>query len=96
MIKPVNQDWMKYRLTIVNPMKEFTVEPLFPDMKIVVHLVHTVENLTSGKTKITHTILIESWGSDQFASNIDPSMVLGIPETMENMVCMAKAEKSVH
>ena len=93
MMKPVNQDWMKFRLTMVNPMAGFSDETKMPATDSVIRFVHTITKLPSGKTKITHVVSIEGEDSDKFGKDFGPSMVSGIPETMQNIASLAMTVK---
>ena len=89
MIKPVDQDWMKFKLIEVDPLVGFSDETKIPATDSVIRFVHTITKLPSGKTKITHTVSIHGKDSDILGKTFGPTLASGIPEIMKNIASLA-------
>jgi hypothetical protein len=89
-MKFVDQDPLEYRLTKVQPLREFVDET--PVESLVVRVSHLLEPLPSGRLRITHAAEID--GPEDEAREIGPMITADFPDTMASLVALAKERPS--
>jgi Polyketide cyclase / dehydrase and lipid transport len=89
-MKFVGQDPLEYRLTKVQPLREFVDET--PIESLVVRVSHLLEPLPSGRLRITHTAEID--GPEAEAQRIGPMITADFPDTLAALVALAKERPS--
>ena len=80
------QEPLSYRLTKVEPAREFVDETPVGD--IVVRVSHLLEPLTSGRLRITYAAEID--GPEEQAKEIGPLITADFPETVAALVALAQ------
>jgi hypothetical protein len=89
-MKFVGQDPFEYRLTRVQPLREFVDET--PVESLVVRVSHLLEPLSSGRLRVTYTAEID--GPEAEAQQIGPMITADFPDTMASLVALAKERSS--
>jgi Polyketide cyclase / dehydrase and lipid transport len=89
-MKFVGQDPLRYRLTRVEPLREFVDETSVG--AIVVRVSHRLEPLTSGRLRITYSAEID--GPDDEAHEIGPLITADFPDTIGSLIELAKGRSS--
>jgi hypothetical protein len=85
-MKFVDQPPLRYRLTKVEPQREFVDETPVGDL--VVRVSHLLEPLPSGRLRITYSAEID--GPVEQAQEIGPMITADFPETMASLIALAK------
>jgi hypothetical protein len=80
------QEPLRYRLTMVEPLREFVDET--PVDALVVRVSHLLEPLASGRLRITYSAQID--GPEQRAKEIGPMITADFPDTIASLVALAK------
>lgn len=83
------QDPMRYRLTKVDPQREFVDET--PLGEIVVTVSHRLDALGPARTRVTHAVDIA--GPAEQTAQLGPMITADFPATMASLVALA-AERS--
>jgi hypothetical protein len=89
-MKFVGQDPLRYRLTRVEPLREFVDETSVG--ALVVRVSHRLEPLTSGRLRITYSAEID--GPDDEAREIGPLITADFPDTIGSLIELAKERSS--
>jgi uncharacterized protein YndB with AHSA1/START domain len=89
-MKFVDQDPLEYRLTKVEPRREFVDET--PVDSLVVRVSHMLEPLPSGRLRVTYTAQID--GPKGEAQQVGPMITADFPDTMTSLVALAKERSS--
>jgi uncharacterized protein YndB with AHSA1/START domain len=89
-MKFVDQDPLEYRLTKVEPLREFVDET--PVDSLLVRVSHLLEPLASGRLRLTYTAEID--GPEDEAHRVGPMITADFPETMASVVALAKEHSS--
>ncbi len=79
-IKPVDGDWMNYKLIAVKQLKSFTDETEIPGTNTVIRFIHTLQSLGKNKTKIAVRVEIDGKEGDEIGKEMGHSLTFGIPE----------------
>lgn len=85
-MKFVGQDPLPYRLTKVEPLREFVDETPVGD--IVVRVSHLLEPAGQGRLRITYAAEID--GPRQQAEQIGPMITADFPATMAGLIALAR------
>jgi hypothetical protein len=85
-----DQEPLRYRLTMVEPLREFVDET--PVDSLVVRVSHLLEPLASGRLRITYSAEID--GPEQQAQQIGPMITADFPDTIASLVALAKERSS--
>jgi len=86
----VGQEPLSYRLSKVDPLREFVDEtPVGP---IVVRVSHRLEPLAPGRLRITYTADID--GPAEQAQEVGPKITADFPDTMTSLVALARERSS--
>jgi Polyketide cyclase / dehydrase and lipid transport len=85
-MKFVGQPLLHYRLTKVEPQREFVDET--PIGELVVRVSHLLEPLPSGRLRITYSAEID--GPEEQAQEIGPMITADFPDTIASLVALAK------
>jgi hypothetical protein len=80
------QDPLDYRLTRVEPLREFVDETPVGD--VLVRVAHQLEPLDSGRLRITYDVEID--GPEEQAQQIGPAITADFPATMASLIARAK------
>ena len=80
------QDPLDYRLTRVEPLREFVDETPVGD--VLVRVAHQLEPLDSGRLQITYDVEID--GPEEQAQQIGPAITADFPATMASLIARAK------
>lgn len=84
------QEPLRYRLTKVEPLREFVDETALD--AFVVRVSHRLEPLASRRLRITYSAEIE--GPEQQAQQIGPMITADFPDTIASLVALAKERSS--
>jgi Polyketide cyclase / dehydrase and lipid transport len=84
------QEPLEYRLTKVEPLREFVDETAVD--ALVVRVSHRLEPLPSGRLRITHRAEID--GPEDEARRVGPMITADFPDTMTSLVALAKERSS--
>src|SRR2546428_296168 len=82
----VGQEPLAYRLTRVEPLREFVDET--PVDALVVRVSHLLEPLPGGRLRITYSAEID--GPDDEAQQVGPMITADFPDTVASLVALAK------
>jgi hypothetical protein len=85
-MKFVGQEPLRYRLTKVEPYREFVDET--PVGELVVRVSHLLEPLPSGRLRITYSAEID--GPERRAQEIGAMITADFPDTMASLIALAK------
>jgi len=85
-MKFVGQEPLHYRLTKVEPLREFVDET--PVDELVVRVSHLLEPLATGRLRITYSAQID--GPDDQAQQIGPMITADFPQTMASLIALAE------
>lgn len=85
-MKFVGQDPLPYRLTRVEPLREFVDETPIGD--IVVRVCHRLEPVGQGRLRVTYSAEID--GPAGQAAQIGPMITADFPQTMEALIALAR------
>ncbi len=89
-MKFAGQDPLSYRLTRVEPLREFVDEtPVGP---LVVRVAHLLEPLASGRLRITYAAEID--GPEDHAQEIGPMITADFPDTIASLIGLAMERSS--
>jgi hypothetical protein len=80
------QEPLRYRLTRVEPGREFVDET--PVGELVVRVSHLLEPLGPGRLRITYAAEID--GPEEQAQKIGPAITADFPDTIASLVALAK------
>ena len=80
------QDPLEYRLTHVEPLREFVDETAVGD--VLVRVAHRLDPLDSGRLRITYDVEID--GPEEQAQQIGPAITADFPATMASLIARAK------
>ena len=89
-MKFVGQDPLHYRLTRVEPLREFVDET--PVGALVVRVSHLLEPQPSGVLRITYSAEID--GPEDQAQEIGPMITADFPNTIASLIARAKGRTS--
>jgi Polyketide cyclase / dehydrase and lipid transport len=84
------QEPLRYRLTHVQPLREFVDETPVGD--VVVRVSHLLEPLASGRLRLTYSVAID--GPADQTELVGPAITADFPETMASLVALAKKQSS--
>jgi hypothetical protein len=85
-MKFLGQDPLPYRLTRVEPLREFVDETPIGD--IVVRVCHRLEPVGQGRLRVTYSAEID--GPAGQAAQIGPMITADFPQTMEALIALAR------
>jgi hypothetical protein len=85
-MKFAGQEPLRYRLTKVEPYREFVDETAVGEL--VVRVSHLLERLPSGRLRITYSAEID--GPKRQAQEIGPMITADFPETMASLIALAR------
>jgi Polyketide cyclase / dehydrase and lipid transport len=89
-MKFVGQEPLAYRLTKVEPLREFVDEtPVGP---LVVRVSHLIKPLPDGGSRITYSAEID--GPEDQAQQVGPMITGDFPDTMASLVALARERSS--
>jgi hypothetical protein len=80
------QDPLSYRLTKVEPLREFVDETPVGD--VVVRVSHVLEPVGAGRLKVTYTAEID--GPGEQTNQLGPAITEDFPQTMASLIALAK------
>jgi Polyketide cyclase / dehydrase and lipid transport len=86
MMKFRDQEPLTYRLTKVQPKREFVDETPLGD--IVVRVSHRLEPLVTGRLRITYAVDID--GPKEQTERVGPAITADFPETMASLIALAQ------
>jgi hypothetical protein len=89
-MKFVGQEPLHYRLTRVVPLREFVDET--PVGALVVRVSHLLEQLPSGRLRITYSAEID--GPEDQAQEIGPMITADFPDTIASLIGLATERSS--
>jgi hypothetical protein len=89
-MKFVGQEPLGYRLTKVEPLREFVDET--PVGELVVRVSHLLEPLPEGCLRITYSVEID--GPEDEAQQVGPMVTADFPDTVASLVALAKERSS--
>jgi hypothetical protein len=89
-MKFAGQEPLHYRLTKVEPQREFVDET--PVGALVVRVSHLLEPLPSGRLRITYAADID--GPEDQAREIGPMITADFPDTIASLIALAKERSS--
>jgi hypothetical protein len=89
-MKFVGQEPLDYRLTKVEPLREFVDET--PVGAIVVRVSHLLEQLPAGHLRITYAAEID--GPEDEAQQVGPMITADFPDTIASLIARAKERSS--
>jgi len=86
----IGQEPIPYRLTRVDPMREFVDET--PVGELVVRVSHLLTPLADGRLRIDYSAEID--GPEDQAQQVGPMITADFPQTMASLVALAKERSS--
>jgi len=86
-LKVPGQDPLPFTLLAVRPLESFSDEPYTPDLAI--RFDHFLERTATGKTRITHRVLITGAAADDMGPQLGPEITADVPEAMESLARLA-------
>jgi hypothetical protein len=86
----VGQEPLDYRLTKVDPLREFVDET--PVDELVVRVSHRLDSLPDGRLRITYSAQID--GPKDEAQQIGPVITADFPDTVAALIALAKERSS--
>jgi hypothetical protein len=89
-MKFAGQEPLRYRLTHVEPLREFVDET--PLGELVVRVSHLLEPQPSGRVRITYSAEID--GPENQAQEIGPMITADFPDTMASLIALARERSS--
>jgi Polyketide cyclase / dehydrase and lipid transport len=89
-MKFVGQEPLRYRLTKVEPLREFVDET--PVESLVVRVSHLLEPQPEGRLRITYSAEID--GPEHEAQEVGPMITADFPDTMASLIAAAKERSS--
>ena len=89
-MKFAGQEPLSYRLTKVEPLREFVDET--PVGELVVRVSHLLEPLPAGGLRITYSAQID--GPEEEAQAVGPMITADFPDTMASLIAMAGERSS--
>src|SRR5215218_3236005 len=89
-MKFAGQEPLRYRLTQVEPLREFVDET--PLGEVVVRVSHLLEPQPSGRVRITYSAEID--GPEDQAREIGPMITADFPDTMASLIAVARERSS--
>ena len=89
-MKFVGQEPLRYRLTKVEPLREFVDET--PVESLVVRVSHLLEPQPEGRLRITYSAEID--GPEREAQEVGPMITADFPDTMASLIALAKERSS--
>jgi Polyketide cyclase / dehydrase and lipid transport len=87
-MKFAGQDPLHYRLTKVEPLREFVDET--PVGELVVRVSHLLEPLPSGRLRLTYTAEID--GPEDQAQQVGPMITADFPATVASLIAHARRQ----
>jgi hypothetical protein len=80
------QDPLNYRLTSVEPLREFVDETVVGET--IVRVAHRLEPLDDGRLRITYAAEID--GPEDQAEHVGPLITADFPDTMASLIALAQ------
>ncbi|HVS05606.1 MAG TPA: SRPBCC family protein [Candidatus Dormibacteraeota bacterium] len=86
-LKVPGQDPLPFKVLEVRPLQSFSDETYIPGLAI--RFDHFLEPTNTGKTRITHRVIITGPAADEAGPNLGPQITADVPEAMESLARLA-------
>ena len=86
-LKVPGQDPLPFKVLDVRPREGFSDETYIPGLAI--RFDHSLEVTATGKTRITHRVIITGADADEMGPQLGPQITADVPEAMESLAHLA-------
>lgn len=86
-LKVPDQDLLAFKLVEVRPLKGFSDETYIPN--VVITFDHSLEPTGTGKTRITHRVIITGSAAESVGPHLGPQITADVPEAMASLARLA-------
>jgi hypothetical protein len=86
-LKVPGQDPLPFTILDARPLEGFSDETYIPGLAI--RFDHALELMASGKTRITHSVIITGPAAEEVGPELGPQITADVPEAMESLARLA-------